>query len=76
MGKINDGGPAYPVQSIYVEDQDTNSRGMSLRDYFAGQAMQALLREANPKKGMWYLDANTAYEIADEMLKAREANND
>lgn len=72
MKNINDGGPAYPVQSIYVEDQDTNSRGMSLRDYFAGQAIQALLREANPKDGMWHLEANAAYEIADAMLKARK----
>lgn len=51
--------------------------GMTLRDYFAAKAMQSLLT------GVWYNDerpvsevkrglALDAYEIADEMLKARE----
>ena len=30
---------AFPVQSVYIEDQETNSRGMTLRDYFAAQAL-------------------------------------
>ena len=42
--------------------------GMSLRDYFAGKAMQALAQGGN------YFDATArqAYMIADAMLKARE----
>ena len=41
---------------------------VSLRDYFAGKAMQALARPGN------YFDATArqAYMIADAMLKARE----
>ena len=41
---------------------------VSLRDYFAGKAMQALARHGN------YFDATArqAYMIADAMLKARE----
>ena len=41
--------------------------GMSLRDYFAGKAMQALAQRN-------YFDATArqAYMIADAMLKARE----
>ena len=31
--------PAFPSQSVYIEDQETNSRGMTLRDYFAAKAM-------------------------------------
>jgi hypothetical protein len=27
--------PAFPVQSVYIEDQETNSRGMTLRQYAA-----------------------------------------
>jgi hypothetical protein len=61
--------PAFPVQSIYIEDQETNSRGMTLRDYFAAKAMANAYtqHDGNPN-----LIAKWAYEIADEMLKARE----
>ena len=42
--------------------------GMSLRDYFAGKAMQALAQPGN------YFDATAkqAYMIADAMLRERE----
>ena len=61
--------PAFPVQSIYIEDQETNSRGMTLRDYFAAKAMANAYtqHDGNPN-----LIAKWAYEIADEMMKARE----
>lgn len=46
---------------------EDRAQGMSLRDYFAAQAMQALVthygNEGNP--------ALPAYEIADQMLAAR-----
>lgn len=60
---------AFPVQSVYIEDQETNSRGMTLRDYFAAQAMANAYtqHDGNPN-----LIAKWAYEIADAMLKARE----
>ena len=60
---------AFPVQSVYIEDQETNSRGMTLRDYFAAKAMANAYtqHDGNPN-----LIAKWAYEIADEMLKARE----
>tara|TARA_R110000851_G_scaffold332601_1_gene509185 strand:- start:111 stop:281 length:171 start_codon:yes stop_codon:yes gene_type:complete len=44
--------------------------GMSLRDYFAGQALIGLLREEE-----WMQPSQTAkysYEMADEMLEARK----
>jgi len=37
MSKIEDGGPAFPL-CVPIEFQFANS-GMSLRDYFAGQAL-------------------------------------
>jgi hypothetical protein len=48
---------------------------MSLRDYFAGQA---LLRLAAPICDAVHVDsiASDCYTWADAMLKAREANND
>ena len=69
--------PAFPVQSVYIEDQETNSRGMTLRDYMAAKAMQGLIAaDAHDggcvKCGDKYI-APLAYEMADDMLKAREA---
>lgn len=80
MNDKNTGGPAFPVQSVYIEDQETNSHGMTLRDYFAAKALQGLL--ANPKLsneilkhggavGGWIEDS--AWAFSDAMLKAREA---
>ena len=65
--------PAFPVQSVYIEDQETNSRGMTLRDYFAAKAMQAILLDPRNESGSYNIDANNAYLVASAMLKAREA---
>ncbi len=53
--------------------------GMSLRDWFAGQALAALVREDpgyrqgdNPRSWEAGL-ANCAYRFADAMMKARDA---
>jgi hypothetical protein len=48
-----------------------NSTGMSLRDYFAAKAMQADLTGYDG--ATWDRVAKHAYEMADAMLKAREA---
>jgi hypothetical protein len=42
---------------------------MTLRDYFAAKAMQGLMDAAMPMPEI----ADAAYEMADAMLKAREA---
>jgi hypothetical protein len=66
--------PAFPVQSVYIEDQETNSRGMTLRDYFAasfvssGHVFKSISDGNTPE-----LVAEQAYRMADAMLKAREA---
>jgi hypothetical protein len=47
---------------------------MTLRDYFAAKAMQALIEATVTKNTVWSQDevAETAYNVADAMLKARE----
>jgi hypothetical protein len=40
MSRKDDGGPAFPTTS---EDYQQGFEGMSLRDYFAGQALQGWL---------------------------------
>jgi hypothetical protein len=62
----NTGGPAF-LGATY----DGPFAGMTLRDYFAAKAMQARL---TGYQGQWYdRIATESYEIADAMLKAREA---
>jgi len=46
-----------------------NDKGMSLRDYMAAKAMQALI----DNDGLFSEIPTQAYAIADAMLKAREA---
>lgn len=59
----NDGGAAFPV--MYV------SEGMTLRDYFAGQALAGALADPNFNMPPAQL-AELAYMEADAMLAARE----
>jgi hypothetical protein len=75
--KIDDGGPAFPKAGL---DPWQNAKavhiGMSLRDHFAGLAMQGILAGDHPITHE--LDAlksvpRSAYEFADAMLKARSA---
>jgi len=69
---------AFPIQSVYIEDQDTNSRGMTLRDYFAAKAMQSIL-SSDKYVGLIGVNryeqrtAEDAYKMADAIMKAREA---
>ena len=66
--------PAFPVQSVYIEDQETNSRGMTLRDYFAASFVSSgHVFKSISDGNMPELVAEQAYMMADAMLKAREA---
>lgn len=70
MNNIPDGGPAFPVTDTVHPDGQVQYgfNGMSLRDYFAAHAMQALLT-----RGYMQDDAaKRAYNTADSMLKQRE----
>ena len=81
----NDGGHAFPT--IYTTEEVGNGyKGMSLRDYFAAQALAnaALFTYSGRMEGEenrewleWQdhkeLFAKNAYFIADQMLKSRAA---
>lgn len=68
----NDGGPAFPTPSEYDshtgEPYVVGFQGLSIRDYFAGQAL-ASLAAAFPGPG---IAAARAYELADAMLRERD----
>ena len=62
---INDGGPAYPTPAG-VQHND----GMTLRDYFAAAALPQVDQRSHGTPDDIALEC---YELADAMLKAREA---
>lgn len=64
----SDGGPAFPV-----ELRGYYAAGMTLRDWFAGQALVGLLA-SDTEKWPWPAigAAMRAYDIADAMLNARQ----
>jgi len=92
MSSINDGGPAFPhPEEGYWEDPKTCNNwktytGMTLRDYFAGQALAGSLASQTPDS-YWAFAAlpeeitndiakngiaRLSYDLADAMIKARE----
>lgn len=69
-----DGGPAFPVEgycgpAFPREGYSPPQTGMSLRDYFAGQALTGLLADGTASSAR----VDLAYIVADLMLRARNA---
>jgi len=61
--------PAFPIKDFpYMASHD----GLSMRDYFAAKALQGMLAETSLKATAEEF-ANKSYELADAMMKAREA---
>lgn len=61
--------PAFPVFPETGGGHAAAFQGMTLRDYFAAKAMQALI----DNDGLFSEIPTQAYALADAMLKAREA---
>ncbi len=89
MSEIDDGGPAFPgAKTDFVPDVMGGrqaiaeiSGGMSLRDWFAGQALTGVLTTATGLGGSSKAEraelfgevSGIIYELADAMLAARAA---
>lgn len=78
-----DGGPAFPSRKSHemVQLAETYAPGMSLRDYFAAQALVGTLANHEllvqvdtefPHLSTREAASVYAYSVADKMLKARE----
>jgi hypothetical protein len=69
---INDGGSAFPM-GYHPEGNNADHIGMSLRDWFAGMAMQGLLSK-DYYSFMSDLDDAVihAYKVADAMIAERK----
>ncbi len=84
--QINDGGPAFPVADTHYPNGQIQygCNGMSLRDWFAGQALAGLCARDLKIGGMGVEHIDSAYVVgaqlrgveayrqADSALKARE----
>lgn len=80
MNNTETGGPAFPGQYDHGDQIIESWIGMTLRDYFAAKAMQAVIATApdGTTFGRGGIDtnlkyANASYAIADAMLEARKS---
>ena len=76
MSKCDNGGPAFPIPG---SEREPERGGMTLRDWFAGQALAG--DAANSSDGNYSQSASDAqllnaaklfYRIADAMIEARK----
>lgn len=93
MSDIDDGGPAFPVPPLVIDgkywdpsEMHEGHLGLSLRDWFAGQAIPELIRivdgatagrddvpDSIAAKAAAKVVAIQAYQMADAMIQARKA---
>lgn len=84
MSNTHSNPPAFPTPSVVAPDgttHDNGKEGMTLRDYFAAKALAALItgegandfrfNDGTGDNERMYRFAQTAYMMADWMLKAR-----
>jgi hypothetical protein len=70
MNNDKTGGAAFPLESDYG-----SQKGMTLRDYFAGQALMGIMgNPAIDESEKWDIPTicNATYRIADYMIAERE----
>jgi len=75
MSNTHTGGPAFPVPLNPGQSWQGMSPcdGMTLRDYFAAKAMQGICASGPASEWTNERLAAEAYDLADAMLKARDA---
>jgi len=74
---VKDGGPAFPrpfSEDKFNEEQLMSQKGMSLRDWFAGMALQGIVQvlHGGIRPADLLLLVGDCYGIADAMLKEKE----
>ena len=67
--RYDDGGPAFPNRGVNSHGP-SNYDGMSLRDWFAGQALAGCNSDDQELVAKW------CYEMADVMLAVRNRGNE
>ena len=77
MSERKDGGSAFPhMYDMHNASEQCfgSNDGMSLRDWFAGQALMGMCRAKKHEigKAAMQLAAEAAYDYADAMIEARD----
>jgi hypothetical protein len=74
MNTPNDGGPAFPIVATTGDPRDGVycANGLSIRDWFAGMALQGLIRHPDAVGEAEDTIAAWAYAAADSMIQQRE----
>jgi hypothetical protein len=70
MSALN-GGPAFPWREEDGAGGYDQHVGMSLRDWFAGQAMNGFISASTNRDVLSKLSAQMCYDMADAMLAVR-----
>lgn len=70
MSPLN-GGPAFPWREEDGAGEYRQHEGMSLRDWFAGQALNGFTSDSTNKDVLARLSARMCYRMADAMIAAR-----
>jgi hypothetical protein len=74
MSNTNTGGPAFPYPFYDEKGHCIDGiEGMTMRDYFAGQALASINLGIGVTDEFYSRTAKHCYALADAMLKAREA---
>ena len=71
---MKDGGPAFPFTYLDVQTGAKRTvHGMTLRDWFAGQALMGMMASRNPSSPKFTpeMDAVYVYAVARAMLQER-----
>ena len=82
MSAINYGGPAFPFAATDPSNVNMQAQGMTLRDWFAGMALQGMLSYHNAERGDFHTNGTPifaalfAYKLADSMIAARDGKED
>jgi hypothetical protein len=71
--EIKDGGTAFPHDERDADGQFRQHFGMTLRDYFAGQALAGIMARGSGTSNAVEWAPEEAYAVADAMLSARIA---
>jgi len=74
MSTPNSGGAAFPCAGKDGMGLHYLQKGMTLRDWFAGQALSGLMASPADTSNALEWAPEEAYAIADAMLDARERN--
>ena len=72
MNVRDNGGPAFPCEDHYNPRGEFHQTGMTLRDWFAGQALTGLIAR-HDQLGLGDI-SRRAYRAADEMIAVRKGD--